>query len=184
MATRKARREELRAERRAREQAARLAERRKRRLYLFGGALVAAAAVVAVAIAVSQSGSSHKRQGGQAGARAVQRELAGIPQSGTALGQPSAPVTITEYADLQCPVCRDFALDTLPQVTANDVRAGRAKLVFRNLETATPDTQTFKTEAVAALAAGRQNKLWNYVEVFYRNQGAEGSGYVNDQFLE
>ena len=36
---------------------------------------------------------------------------------------------------------------------------------------------------MAALAAGKQNKLWNYVELFYRNQGQEGSGYVTSDFL-
>jgi protein-disulfide isomerase len=183
MASRKERREAMRAERSAREQAVLLASRRRRRLYQLGGVLLAAVVIVSVAIAASQGGSSTKKTGGRAGARAVQAELAGIPQSGTTLGLPTAPVTITEYADLQCPVCRDFALNTLPLVTANDVRSGRVRLIFRNLQTATPDPQTFQTEAVAALAAGRQNKLWNYVELFYRDQGAEGSGYVNEKFL-
>ncbi|MGZ4201160.1 MAG: DsbA family protein, partial [Thermoleophilaceae bacterium] len=65
----------------------------------------------------------------------------------------------------------------------NEIRSGKVKMVFRNLQTATPDVSTFKTQSVAALAAGKQNKLWNYVELFYRNQGAEGSGYVTSDFL-
>ena len=41
------------------------------------------------------------------------------------------------------------------------------------------------TEAAkAALAAGEQNRYWNYIELFYRNQGLEDSGYVTDDFLE
>ena len=34
--------------------------------------------------------------------------LKGIPQHGTTLGNPKAPVTFTEYGDLQCPICKDF----------------------------------------------------------------------------
>ena len=35
----------------------------------------------------------------------------------------------------------------------------------------------------AALAAGEQGRGWNFVELFYRNQGVENSGYVTDEFL-
>src|SRR5918992_2495495 len=34
----------------------------------------------------------------------------GVPQNGVALGRPDAPVTLLEFVDLQCPFCRDFAL--------------------------------------------------------------------------
>jgi protein-disulfide isomerase len=183
VATRKEQKAQLRAQREAREREALARARRRRRLYRLGGILALAAIVVAVAIVVSQSGSGSKHEGGAAAARAVRSDLAGIPQSDTSLGSPKALVTVTEYADLQCPVCRTFALDTLPTLTARDVKQRRVRLVFRNLQTATPDAQTFTTEAVAALAAGRQNRLWNYVELFYRNQGQEGSGYVTPGFL-
>jgi len=36
---------------------------------------------------------------------------------------------------------------------------------------------------VAALAAGKQNHFWDYTELFYRQQGTEGTGYVNDSYL-
>jgi protein-disulfide isomerase len=41
----------------------------------------------------------------------------------------------------------------------------------------------FKTQQVAALAAGQQQRFWNFTELFYREQGAEGSGYVTDTYL-
>ena len=40
--------------------------------------------------------------------------LDGIPQSGTALGSPEAPVTLVEYADLQCPYCAEWTHRTFP----------------------------------------------------------------------
>ena len=51
-----------------------------------------------------------RRQHGQQAATTVNSLLAGIPQSAMRLGSPSAPVTVTEFGDLECPVCRDFAL--------------------------------------------------------------------------
>jgi protein-disulfide isomerase len=51
------------------------------------------------------------------------------------------------------------------------------------METATRDPKVFKAQEVAALAAGIQDKLWNYIETFYHEQGEEGSGYVTGKYL-
>ena len=71
----------------------------------------------------------------------------------------------------------------LPELVAKDVRAGKVKIVYRAFETATRDPQTFQAQQVAALAAGKQNHFWDYVELFYRQQGAEGTGYVTESYL-
>ena len=34
------------------------------------------------------------------------------------------------------------------------------------------------------MAAGKQNKMWNFIELFYHQQGAEDSGYVNEDFIQ
>jgi protein-disulfide isomerase len=187
MATKAERRAAARADREAREAAQAQQAGRKRRLYMLGGALVVAAAVVGIAIAISSGGGGSKSSGGSGGtitgAAEVNAELAGIPQSGNTLGQASAPVTITEFADLQCPICQEFNQDTLSKLIPNEVKVGKVKLVFRNLQTATHDQSTFKAQASAALAAGKQNRQWHYIELFYRNQGEENSGYVNGTFL-
>ena len=110
--------------------------------------------------------------------------LSGIPQSGATLGNPKAPVTMTYYGDLECPVCQQFTLNGgFPQLVANEVRAGKVKVVYRAFQTATQSPQTFSTQQVAALAAGKQNHFWDYAELFYHQQGAEGSGYVTDGYL-
>ena len=51
------------------------------------------------------------------------------------------------------------------------------------METATREPQVFKTQQVAALAAGMQNKLWYFIETFYHEQGEEDSGYVTSSYL-
>jgi protein-disulfide isomerase len=109
--------------------------------------------------------------------------LASIPQKGNTLGSPKAPITVTEYGDLECPICRDFALGVENQLIAKDVKAGRVKLVYKSLETATPSPSIFVPQQAAAGAAGLQGKEWYYIEFFYHYQGAEGTNYVNQKYL-
>jgi protein-disulfide isomerase len=188
MTSRRRQKEEARARRIAEE--ARLAEkaRRERRIRMVGGVVVAAVAVVAVLIAISSGGSSNN--GLQTGTKAAQTTsavesmLAGIPQFGQRLGSPNAPVSMIYYGDLQCPVCQAFTLSSFPQLVANEVRAGKVKVIYRAIETATHDQQTFQKQQIAALAAGAQNHFWDYVELFYHQQGTENSGYVNETFLD
>ncbi len=126
-----------------------------------------------------------QRQGGSAKGPAVGKTqtaqlLKGIPQSGTTLGSPKAPVTLTEFADLQCPFCKQYTLQTFPTIVAKYVRSGKVKMVFRNYAFISGDSLI---AARAAEAAGKQNKLWNFIDVFYNNQGEEKTGYVTDPFL-
>jgi protein-disulfide isomerase len=187
MSSRKAQREAARAERLAAERALAEQARRRRRLQTVAGVVIVAAAVVAVAIAISSGSGAAGLQTGQkaqATITAVRQLLAGIPQSGTRLGSPGAPVKMYYYGDLECPVCRAFTLSSFAELVANDVRLGRVQVIYRALKSATPDPQTFQTQQVAALAAGQQNHFWDYAELFYHEQGAEGSGYVTESYLD
>ena len=47
-------------------------------------------------------------------------EFAGIPSTGNTVGWANAPVTITEFGDLRCPVCREFDSAVIPQVLQAD----------------------------------------------------------------
>jgi protein-disulfide isomerase len=183
MATRTERKEHARAERIAREKAAAEAARRRTRLLRLG--VVALVAVVAVAVVIaSTSGSSSSTGSSSSASGTVKRLLVGIPQAGNALGKATAPVTVTVYEDLECPICREFTLGAENQLIAHDVRAGRVKLVFRSLQTATPDATTFQVQQQAAVAAGKQQKQWHYVELFYHQQGQEGTPYVTESYLD
>ncbi len=110
--------------------------------------------------------------------------LAGIPQHGNALGSPSAPVRLQFFGDLECPNSREFALEALPSLVDRWVRSGKLLIEYRSLETSTSEPPIFTLQQVAALAAGRQDKLWYYVENFYREQGPEHTGYVSEGYLE
>lgn len=115
-----------------------------------------------------------------AGAQAVEALFAGIPQHGSSLGEPNAPVVLTEFADLQCPFCAEFAVRTLPSLVREYVREGRVRLVFRPLAFLGPGSVN---GAHMAAAAALQNRMFPFVELFFANQGQESSGYVTDAFL-
>jgi protein-disulfide isomerase len=114
------------------------------------------------------------------GGAATARLLRGIPQRLNVLGNPNAPVTMVEFADLQCPFCREFALDALPALVREYVRPGKVKLVFAGMAFIGPDSEKALR---ATYAAGLQGRLWNFLDLLYRNQGPENSGWVTDDLL-
>jgi protein-disulfide isomerase len=186
--TRKQRREQSRSQRKAIEEAeAADAQRRKRLIQLGSVAGVVVVIIVVILAATSGGGKTGiEKPTGKTPPKAVSvvtKEIGGIPQEGNKLGSPKAPVTLVYFGDLECPICKDFTLGALPKLFQKSVRPGKLRIEYRNLETATREPETFRTQQVAALAAGKQNKGWYYIELFYNQQGQEDSEYVNEQYL-
>jgi protein-disulfide isomerase len=46
------------------------------------------------------------------------------------IGNASAPVTVAFWSDFQCPFCKQFELNTLPQIIQAYVNSGKVKIVF------------------------------------------------------
>jgi protein-disulfide isomerase len=157
-------------------------------------AIIAALVAVATAVIVSAAGESSSRPSSRRAHRAatvprttaeeVSALLSGIPQRANTLGRPTAPLTLTYYGDLECPFCRQFTLDALPSIIRRWVRGGQLKIEYLAMETATRGLKTFQIQQIAALAAGMQSKMWNFIEVFYHEQGEEDSGYVTEKYLD
>jgi protein-disulfide isomerase len=149
------------------------------------GAAAVAGALILASILTSGGDDSGPAAGDGAtitvaGAAESRALLAGIPQQGIALGRRDAPVTLVEFADLQCPFCAEWSRDALPELVRDYVRPGRVRIVFRGLAFIGQDSE----EALRfALAAGEQGKLWNVVDLLYENQGGENEGWVTDDLL-
>jgi protein-disulfide isomerase len=156
--------------------------RRQRLLQLSaGGVFLAIIVVVVVIIVVSSSSGAKGGEPSKSEQGEVGKLLTGIPQSGMTLGKPDAPVKVLEYGDLQCPFCKANAEEVTPEVIEHQVRNGEASITFRNFVIIGPDSVP---AGEAALAAGAQDRAWNFIELFYRNQGEENSGYVTEEFIE
>jgi len=142
--------------------------------------VLAAVAIVAVLVTVKlvspASNEPAKKKGGVAATAAFK----GIPQSGIALGSPKAPVTMVEFADLQCPFCAEYQRAVFPTILKRYVRTGKVRVELRLLRFLGPDSDRL---ARVAAAAGAQNRMWQFVELAYQRQGAENSGYATDDFI-
>jgi protein-disulfide isomerase len=115
------------------------------------------------------------------GVAAVDRLLAGIPEHGDQLGNPKAKVTLYEFGDLRCPSCRNYELLYLPAFIREWVRTGKVKVSFQLWPILGPDSVV---AARAGLAAQRQNRFWQFAELFYENQGSETVHHVTPLFLD
>lgn len=119
--------------------------------------------------------------------RQVEQEVAelldGIPQKGAVLGSPKAPITVWVYGDLECPTVKLFVENHLSSIIETWVRTGDARLHYRSLETDTLEEKVFFKQEIAALAAGRQGSMWNFLLTFVRQQGEVRTDYVTEEFL-
>jgi protein-disulfide isomerase len=193
--TRKQRREQAREQRKALEEEE--ASRAVRRTRLTQLAIAVTVVVVAVVVIAIVAGGGSSKSPAKAGSSAEKQAVAtvnatvgasgaspAIPQNGNVIGNPNAPVTLVYFGDLQCPICKDFTLGALPKIVQQWVRTGKLRIEYRSLETATREPEVFKQQQTAALAAGAQAKMWNYLELFYHEQGEENSGYVTEAYLQ
>ena len=143
-----------------------------------GVALIVAAALIAASVIGTRGGEP--AQADQLSPNDAPVLLQGIPQSGPALGRRDAPVTLVEFADPQCPYCAQWSGQAFPELVRNYVRPGKVRVIFAGLAFIGPDSD----EALRfALAAGRQGKLWQVMDLLYANQGAENSGWVSQDVL-
>jgi protein-disulfide isomerase len=141
--------------------------------------LLAALAVVAVVAVVALAGPG-KSEPAKSGA-ASDALLKGIPQSGITLGSPDAPVTLVEFADLQCPFCAQYERDVFPDIVRRYVRTGKLRLELRLLRFLGPDSDRL---ARAAAGAAAHDRMWQFVRLAYQRQGQENSGYATQDFIE
>ena len=96
------------------------------------------------------------------------------------LGSPTAPVTMVEYVDLQCPYCQQFETQVMPTVIERYVRSGKLKVDARVLAFIGPDSLRGQS---AAIAAGQQDKEFNFTQLLYANQAGENSGWLSDDMV-
>jgi protein-disulfide isomerase len=146
------------------------------------GALVAVAIVAT--LAVDGHGSSHVAADEHRIDRAVVALLAGIPQHGSTLGKRTAPIMLEVFNDLEDPTSRSWFIDALPPIVEDYVRTGAIELRYHSFKTNTFWPAVFVKQQTAALAAGAQNRLWNFIDIFNQEQGAKYADYVTESFLD
>jgi protein-disulfide isomerase len=104
-----------------------------------------------------------------------------VVQSGQVRGQASAPVTIDEWADFQCPACGMFVRNTEPTLISTYVASGQVKIVFHDFAFLGEESSW---AAEAAQCAGEQGKFWEYHDKLYASQRGENQGAFSKDNLK
>lgn len=145
-------------------------------MYIGAGVL---AVIVVVLVAISAAGGGDDKLQGVDDAKAL---VADIPSDGFFLGKESAPVTVIEFLDLQCPHCAAASTSIVPDLIERHVRNDGVRLQMQPLAIV-GNTANGEKANRALYAAGQQGKAWLFAEILYRNQGAEGSNWLDDSMV-
>jgi protein-disulfide isomerase len=84
-------------------------------------------------------------------------------------GSQSAPVTVYEMSDFQCPYCKRFARETFPEIERQYIAPGKVRWVYINF----PLTHLHPHAVAAgelALCAARQNGFWRIHDLLFQYQ--------------
>jgi len=105
----------------------------------------------------------------------------GIPQKGLVLGKLSAPVEMQMFIDVQCPVCQDYEINSLPTIVQKYIRTGKVQLHLQPWAfLGGAGSQSFSGR-LGLIGASFQNRGYEYAKVLYDNQGTENTGWLNGQ---
>lgn len=105
------------------------------------------------------------------------------------MGDPNAPIQITEFADYQCPFCERFFNDTEPQLEETYIETGKVYFTYRSAGNwVSGNIGQGKTEsedaAKAAYCAGDQELFWEMHDMLYANVLGEDAGSFVDRRLK
>jgi protein-disulfide isomerase len=95
---------------------------------------------------------------------------------GHVLGNDSAPVEVTEYADFQCPHCAEFAVVQFPTIREQLINTGRLRWRFMEYPLGFPWS---RVSALAAECAADQGKFWEMESALFQGQSEWGRGRKN-----
>lgn len=90
------------------------------------------------------------------------------PMAARSKGSPTAPVTVYEMSDFQCPYCQRFALEIFPALDTAYVQTGKVRWLFVNFPL--PMHPNSVPAAEVAMCAARQGKFWPVHDLLFRNQ--------------
>lgn len=100
------------------------------------------------------------------------------------LGDPSAPVTVVEFGDYQCPYCGRFFTEVESKLRNEYIKSGKVKMVYRDF--AFLSEESFSA-AMASQCAAEQKKFWEYHDGLFSAEvidGREHNGNLSDAFFK
>lgn len=138
------------------------------------GAILIAAILVSGSVLYSRSPGTSNQNAAIGQKTPVVMQKADIDlKDAPMLGNPSAPVTVVEFGDFQCPFCQRYAQTNQSALVNQYVNTGKVKFVWKDYPFL---GQESFWAAEAARCANDQGKFWQYHDYLYSHQGQENSG--------
>ncbi len=100
-------------------------------------------------------------------------QSATVPLESRSKGSATAPVTVYEMSDFQCPYCRRFAMETFPALDSEYVATGKVRWVFINFPLTSLHPNAVPAAGIA-LCAAKQGAFWPVHDLLYRHQATWG----------
>ena len=156
-------------------------EKRQRQARMQRFAMIGVIVVGALLVAVALIYPSFKPIGEITTVEPISRFMA----SGTAMGDPNAPVVIDVFEDFQCPACVYYTEDVEMRIAETYVAGGQVYYVFHQypfLDRASVNKES-QQAANASMCAKEQDKFWDYHDILFANWNGENAGAFSDKRL-
>ena len=98
----------------------------------------------------------------------IDTTLPPVNSSGYTIGNPDAPLQVTEFGDFECPACGRFAELTEPDVRKNYISTG--KVLWRFIDFPLSMHRNTWQASRAAACADEQGKFWEFHDALYATQ--------------
>lgn len=100
------------------------------------------------------------------------------------LGDENAPVSIIEFGDYKCPICKDFAHNVVPMIQKELVDTGKAKFYFMNDSFINIDSKRSAQFAESVFQELGNETFWKFHELLYQKQPEDTKAEKQDIFTE
>lgn len=99
------------------------------------------------------------------------------------LGDSDAPITLIEFSDYECPFCKRYFEQTLPQIKEEYIDTGKVKMVYRDLPLSFHDPLATLQAAAANCAReqGGDSKYFEYHDEIFKRTASNGNGMEEEE---
>ncbi|MEW4284946.1 DsbA family protein [Priestia koreensis] len=97
-------------------------------------------------------------------------------------GKETAPVSIVEFGDYKCPICKQVNSQIVPKIKKDLVDTGKAKLYFMNYAFIREDSETAAKFAEGVYQELGNEKFWKFHNLLYEKQ-PEDTAYEQKEFF-
>lgn len=122
--------------------------------------------VDSLAITVQAIASSLRASTGRKAPETLRVSAKGV----AALGEPSAPVTIVEFSDYQCPFCARHALTTFARLRSEFINHGIVRYIIRDLPLSIHSHAVTLALAARCVAADQPTRYWQFRDSLFTMQ--------------